>query len=60
MNTEIEEAFVIKLCDEDLKAREIIAIDLINNLHWAKIEIPHTIETNNHEIIGEIVTLLRN
>ena len=60
VNTEIEEAFVVKLCDEDLKVRELVTIDLINNLHWAKIEIPHTIETNKHEIIGEIVTLLRN
>lgn len=60
VNTEIEEAFVLKLCDEDLKAREIIAIDLINNLHWANIEISHDIETDTHEKIGEIVTLLRN
>lgn len=60
VNTELEEAFIIKLCDDDLKARELIAIDLINNLHWAKIEISHAIETNNHEIVGEIVTLLRN
>lgn len=60
VNTEIEEAFVIKLCDEDLKARELVAIDLINNLHWAKIETSHIIKTNNDEIIGEVVTLLRN
>lgn len=60
VNTEIEEAFVLKLCDDDLRAREIIAIDLINNLHWANLEISHDILTDNHEKIGEIITLLRN
>jgi L-asparaginase II len=58
VNTKIEEAFVVKICDTDMNAREIAAIDLINNLHWANIEISHNIETNNHDIIGYVETLL--
>lgn len=58
LNTELEEAFVVKICDTDITAREFVTIDLINNLHWANIEIPHEIKTHTGENIGEIVTLL--
>ncbi len=59
VNTELEEAFIVKICDTDMTAREIVTIDLINNLHWAKIDIPHEIKTHTHEVIGEIKTLLK-
>ena len=58
VNTDIEEAFVVKISDADIIAREIVTIDLINNLHWEEIKISHDIETNHHEIIGKIVSLL--
>lgn len=58
VNTELEEAFVVKICDADMKAREIVTVDIINNLHWGNIKIPHEIETNNHDVIGKIETLL--
>lgn len=58
LNTELEEAFVVKICDTDMTAREFVTIDLINNLHWANIEISHDIKTHTNEKIGEIVTLL--
>lgn len=58
VNTELEEAFIVKICDTDMIAREIVTIDLINNLRWADIKISHNIDTNLNEKIGEIVTLL--
>ena len=59
VNTELEEAFIVKICDTDMTAREFVTIDLINNLHWAKIDIPHDIKTHTGEVIGEIKTLLK-
>ena len=58
VNTELEEGFVVKICDSNMQAREILTIDLINNLHWGNIEVSHDIETIHGEKIGEIVTLL--
>jgi len=58
VNTELEEAFVVKICDTDMTAREFVTIDLINNLRWGKIEISHKIETNLGDVIGEVKTLL--
>ena len=58
VNTELEEAFVVKICDTDMSAREFVTIDVLNNLHWGNIEISHNIETNHHDVIGEVVTLL--
>ncbi|MBR1425452.1 asparaginase [bacterium] len=58
INTELEEGFVVKICDSDMKARELTVIDLINNLHWAKIDVSHEIKTLQNDIIGEIKTLV--
>lgn len=58
VNPEIEEGFVVKICDSNMQAREIVTIDSINNLHWANIEVSHDIKTIQGEKIGEIVTLL--
>lgn len=58
VNTELEEAFVVKICDADMTAREIVVADVINNLHWGDIEICHDIKTHNNDIIGKIETLL--
>lgn len=58
VNTELEEAFVVKICDADMTAREFATIDIINNLHWGNIEISHDIETHNHDVIGKIETII--
>lgn len=58
VNTEIEEGFIVKICDTDMTAREIVTIDLINNLHWANIELSHDITTHLNEKIGSIITHL--
>ncbi|MGN0030595.1 MAG: asparaginase [Candidatus Gastranaerophilaceae bacterium] len=58
VNTKLEEAFIVKICDADMSAREFVTIDLINNLHWANIQISHNIETNHHETVGTVITNL--
>ena len=58
VNTDIEEAFVVKICDADMKVREFVTLDLLRNLHWADIPISHNIETNQHNVVGRIETLL--
>lgn len=56
VNTELEEGFVVKICDSNMQAREIITADLINNLHWGKIDVSHDITTIHNDKVGEIVT----
>ena len=58
INTEIEEGFVVKICDANMQAREVATIDLINNLHWANIEVSHDIVINNGEKVGKIVSMV--
>ncbi len=58
LNTQIEEAFIVKICDADMRAREFVTIDLINNLRWADINLSHLIQTNQGEDIGKVVTNL--
>lgn len=58
VNLDLEEAFVVKICDADMAAREFVTLDLLKNLHWANIEVSHDIETNCHDVIGTVKTLL--
>ncbi len=58
INTELEEGFVVKICDSDMKAREFTTIDLINNLNWGNIEVSHDIKTLKGDIIGEVKTVI--
>ena len=58
INTELEEGFIVKICDSNMQAREIVTIDLINNLNWAKIDVSHDIKTIHSDKIGEVITLL--
>lgn len=58
VNPEIEEGFVVKISDSNSQAREIVTVDLINNLHWADIKIGHDIKTYHNEKIGNIITWL--
>lgn len=56
VNTELEQGFIVKICDTNMDAREIVAIDYINKLNWGKIEINHDITTNHGDIVGKIVS----
>ncbi len=58
VNLELEEAFVVKICDTDMTAREFVTVDLINNLHWGHIDLSHDILTISGDKIGKVVTLL--
>lgn len=59
VNTEKEEGFVVKICDSDMKAREIVVIDTLKNLRWAEdIPFDRTIKTIHGKIVGGIVTSL--
>ena len=57
VNTEKEEGFVVKICDCDMKAREIVVADTLKNLHWGEVPTDKTIKTLHGQIVGEIVTL---
>ena len=58
VNTELEEGFVVKICDANMEAREILCADLIKNLHWGSVNINHEIKTLHGDKIGEILTIL--
>ena len=58
INLDIEEGFVVKICDANMQAREVATIDLINNLHWANIEVSHDICINNGDKVGNIVSMV--
>lgn len=58
VNLEKEEALVVKISDCDMKAREIITLDSLKNLHWADIDVSHDIKTLHGEVIGKIVSVL--
>lgn len=58
INTELEEGFIVKICDSNMQAREIVCADLIKNLHWGNVETPRDIKTLHGDIVGEIITRL--
>lgn len=55
VNTNTDEAFVVKISDADMKARELVVLKTLKNLHWAEIESDRTIKTLHGEVIGEII-----
>ena len=57
VNTKTEEAFVVKICDCDMKARELVVIQILKNLHWAEIEADKDIKTISGKVVGEIKVL---
>lgn len=57
VNTKTEEAFVVKICDCDMKARELVVIQILKNLHWADIEADTDIKTISGKVVGEIKVL---
>lgn len=58
VNLELQEGLIVKISDCDMKARELVVLDSLKNMHWADIEADHTIKTLHNEIVGEIVTCL--
>lgn len=56
VNTKTEEAFVVKISDADMKARELVVLHTLKNLHWAEIEADTSIKTLHGETVGEIIT----
>ncbi len=61
VNPQVEEAFIVKISDSDMKAREIAVADYLKKLCWAgvnDIEISREIKTLHGEVIGEIQTNL--
>lgn len=55
VNTLSEEAFVVKISDADMKARELVVLKVLKNLKWADIESDATIKTLHNEVVGEII-----
>lgn len=55
VNTLTEEAFIVKIADCDMQARELVVLQVLKNLHWADIEISHDIKTLHGEKVGEII-----
>ena len=57
VNIEQEEAFVVKISDCDMKAREAVVVKSLQNLHWADVPFDNIIKTLHGDIVGEIVAL---
>lgn len=58
VNTKEEQAFVVKISDCDMKARELVVCEILKNLHWANINCDKTIKTIHGDIVGEILVKL--
>ena len=58
VNIETEEAFVVKIADCDMKAREMVVLQVLKNLHWADIEYDRNIKTLHGDRVGEIKVLV--
>ena len=57
VNTEAEEGFVVKVCDCDMKARELAVAHTIKNLHWGEIPVDTDIKTIHGQIVGQMICL---
>lgn len=58
INTEKEEGFIVKICDSNMEAREIVTMDLLNKLQWGVYHPDKQIKTIHKDEIGYIQTLL--
>lgn len=58
VNTKTEEAFVVKIADCDMKARELVVCQILKNLHWAEIPMDVDIKTLHGQKVGEIRILI--
>ena len=57
VNLEKEEAFIVKISDCDMKAREYVVVQSLKNLHWADVPSDMIIRTLHGEIVGQIVAM---
>lgn len=57
VNTTTEEAFIVKISDCDMKARELVVCQVLKNLKWANIECDKKIKTLHGDVVGEIEVL---
>lgn len=55
VNTINEKAFIVKIADCDMQARELVVLQVLKNLHWADIATSHDINTLHGEIVGKII-----
>ena len=58
VNTKTEEAFVVKIADCDMKARELVVCQILKNLHWADVPMDLDIKTLHGQKVGEIKILI--
>ena len=58
VNTNTEEAFVVKICDCNMQARELVVAKVLENLHWANIPEDKDIKTLHGQKVGEIEILV--
>ena len=58
VNTKTEEAFVVKIADCDMKARELVVCQILKNLHWVEIPMDLDIKTLHGQKVGEIRILI--
>ncbi|MBO7672383.1 asparaginase [bacterium] len=57
INLEIEEGFIVKISDCDMKAREIVTFEYIKKLGWGNYTPDKSIKTLHNETVGEIKTI---
>ena len=55
VNLDKEEAFVVKISDCDMKAREAVVVKSLKNLHWADIPYDTSLKTLHGDIVGDII-----
>ena len=58
VNTKEEQAFVVKISDCDMKARELVVCQVLKNLRWADIICDKTIKTLHGDFVGEILVTI--
>ena len=54
INPQVQEGFIVKIADCDMKAREIVTFDYIKKLGWGDFIPDKSIKTLHNEIVGEI------
>lgn len=58
VNTQTEEAFVVKISDCNMQARELVVTKVLDNLHWAHIPQDTEIRTIHGQKVGDIEILV--
>ncbi len=58
VNVKEEQAFVVKISDCDMKARELVVCQVLKNLKWADINCERLITTLHGDAVGEILVTI--